>query len=463
MIEQIKVQDARSLLERCQKDPLFFCRYVLGGEKPWSKQKEIMLSVRDNPRTLVPAGYAVGKTWVAARVALWFLYSYPNSLVITTAPTWRQVENILWAEIRLQHQQSFKPLGGLVLQTQIKIADNWFALGLSTDEPARFQGFHSSHLLLIFDEAAGIDKSIWDVAEGQMAGAFARWLTISNPIAPSGPFYDAAKSPMWNTIPISCLDSPNVKAGKIIYPKLVTSTWVEDRQKEWSEASPLYQSKVLGQFPSTSEHGLIPLDWLMAAQERTAGKVEVNPDERRIGVDVARSGDDATVFLFREGPAVKDMEEYHNISTMETAGKLIIFVDKHKVPWRSVSVDVIGIGAGVVDRLKEQNLHVQAVNFGSSAKDSKKYANLRAECYWKVRDASNPDADKPMAIPARYSKLVNELASTEWHATSSGKILVEPKEEIKKRLGRSPDHADALALSYARLIRPVRVIWPEWE
>jgi len=324
---------------------------------------------------------------------------------------------------------------------------------LSTDEPARFQGFHSANLLLVFDEAAGIDRSIWDVAEGQMAGAFACWLAIGNPIVPSGSFYDAAKGSLWNTIPISCLDCPNVKSGKIIYPKLVTSQWVEDRQKEWGQASPLYQSKVLGQFPTTSEHGLIPLDWLLAAQQRPANNVAANSDEKRIGVDVARSGDDGTVFLFREGSAVKDIEEYHNPNTMETVGKLIIFVDKHKVSWKNVFVDVIGVGAGVVDRLKEQNRRVRAVNFGSSAYDSKKYANMRAECYWKVHEALNQDAAVPMTFPARCDKLVSELAAIEWHVTSAGKIIVEPKEDIKKRLGRSPDHADALALTYGRSLR----------
>lgn len=225
-----------------------------------------------------------------------------------------------------------------------------------------------------------------------------RWLAIGNPIAPSGPFYDAAKSPAWNAIPISCLDCPNVKGGKIIYPKLVTQRWVDDRCEEWGERSPLYQTKVLGQFPTASEHGLIPLQWLLAAQQRAANNVALNSDEKRIGVDVARSGSDATVFLFRQGPAIKNIEEHRNFSTMEIVGRLILFVDKHKVPWKNVSVDEIGVGAGVVDRLKELNRRIQAVNFGSQAKDSKQYVNMRAECYWKVRDALKPDAAEPMTI-----------------------------------------------------------------
>jgi len=448
MTHEVETKDAQNLLKRCQEDPLFFSRHVLGGEQPWHKQKQIMISVRDNPRTVVPSGFSVGKTWTAARVALWFLFSFPHSLVITTAPTWRQVENILWSEIRRHYQGSKMPLGGELLQNQVKIDDDWFALGLSTDEPTHFQGFHSAHLLLIFDEAAGIDKTIWDIAEGQMAGAFARWLAIGNPIMPVGPFYDAVTSLTWNTIHISCLDSPNVKEGRIIYPKLVAPRWVEDRRREWGEASPQFQSKVLGEFPMASEFGLIPSNWILAAQDRAKNTISAS-EEKRIGVDVARSGNDSTVFLFREGPAVRDIEAYRDINTMETTGRLIRFVEKHQVPWTDVLIDVIGIGAGVVDRLREQGHLASGVNFGVVALDKDRYRNIRAECYWRVREALNPESQKPLAIPKAFIKLATELVAIEWFVSSSGKTQVEPKENIKKRLGHSPDHADALALSYA--------------
>ena len=448
MIDEIEIQKAQKLLKRCQHDPLFFNEHVLGGEQPWDKQKQIMLSIRDNPRTAVPSGFSVGKTWCAARIVLWFLYSFPHSLVITTAPTWRQVESVLWAEIRRQYSGSKLPLGGELLRTQVKITDDWFALGLSTDEPTRFQGFHSANLLLVFDEAAGIDRAIWDIAEGQMAGSFARWLVIGNPIAPSGPFYDACNNPTWNTIHISCLDSPNVKTGKIIHPKLVTGRWVEERRKEWGKQSPLYQAKVLGQFPTASEHGLIPLSWILAAQEHAKNMPAVTSDERKIGVDVARSGADCTVFLLREGSVVKEVEEYRNLNTMEVVGRLILFVQKYGVPWEDVIVDIIGIGAGVVDRLREQKHYVQGVNFGCSPFNQDNFRNVRAECYWSVREAINPESDSPLVIPGKFKKLASELVAIEWTVTSTGKIQIESKEDIKKRLGHSPDHADALALTY---------------
>jgi hypothetical protein len=443
---KIKGEDARKLMERCQRDPLFFGEYVLGGEQPWDKQRQIMLSVCDNLRTVVPSGFGVGKTWTAARVVLWFLFSHPHSLVITTAPTWRQVESVLWAEIRRQHRTSRLPPGGNLLRTQIKITDDWFAMGLATDEPTRFQGFHSAHLLLVFDEAAGITREIWDIAEGQMAGAHARWLAIGNPVLPSGPFYDACTSQTWHKIHISCPDSPNVELGKMVYPKLVTAQWIEDRRREWGESSPMYQSKVLGEFPVDSEFGLIPVNWITAAQARA--KDDPEPlGEKFIGVDVARSGADTTVFLFREGSVVRDIEVHRTNSTMDVVGWLIQFVEKHQVPWLNVLVDVIGIGAGVVDRLREQKHDAQAVHFGQVLK-SIQYLNTRAYCYWKVREALNPESEHPLAIPEKFSRLATELMAIEHKYNSAGQIQIESKENIKKKLGHSPDQADALALSY---------------
>ena len=443
--------DAARTIDRCQKDPLFFAKHVLGGEQPWDRQREIMLSVRDRRRTSVPSGFATGKTWIAAVTVLWFLFCFRCSVVITTAPTWRQVENVLWAEIRRLHRGSKNVLGGEVLRTQIKIDDNWFALGMSTDDPTRFQGFHAEHVLLVFDEAAGISRGVWDAAEGQMTSEHSRWLAIGNPVAPSGPFYDACKSELWHTIPISCLDTPNLQQGTVVYPKLVTAQWVADRKTEWGEASPLYMSRVLGQFPTTSEHGLVPLTWILESNKiaDTTDAPKAPRDECRIGVDIARFGADATVFLLRKGNRISAIEEHHQLSLTESTGKLIHFVEKHMVPWQNVYVDVIGIGSGVVDRLREQDRCVTPVNFGAGSVKPVRYTNARADCYWGLRDALRPDSPDQLQIPAEFGRLCAELAAIEWSVDSSGKILIERKEAVKKRIGRSPDHADALALTYS--------------
>lgn len=255
-------------------------------------------------------------------------------------------------------------------------------------------------------------------------------------------------------IPISCLDTPNLRERHILYPNLVTPQWVRERRREWGEASPLYESRVLGRFPTASEYGLIPLQWLLDANERarqvSGGPLTMLGKEggRRVGVDVARSGADATVFVLREGNRVCDVEEHRHLKVTETVGKLVLFVERHLVAWEQVYVDVIGVGAGVVDCLAEQGRRVVPVNFGSGARDSKRYANCRAECYWRLRNALRPDAEAPLVIPERFGALGAELVAIEWSVTSAGQTLVEPKEKIKARIGRSPDHADALALTF---------------
>ena len=285
-----------TIVERCRRDPLFFSRHVLGGEQPWAGQARILAALRDRKRVAVRSGHGVGKTWTAARAAIWFLYSHPHSIVLTTAPTHRQVRSILWAEIRRQVRGARIPLGGRMTETRLVLDDDWFALGLSTDEPERFQGFHAEHLLLIFDEAPGVPEDIYEAARGLLTSRHARVLLIGNPVSPRGPFYDAFRNPLWHTFHIPCTACPNVTAGRVIYPKLVTAEWVESQRQEWGAESPTFRSRVLGEFPEEADTQLIPLAWLHAAQER-ALNCPAPGSNLVIGVDVARYGADRTVIL----------------------------------------------------------------------------------------------------------------------------------------------------------------------
>jgi hypothetical protein len=218
----------------------------------------VLNAVRDHRRVAVRACHGVGKTKVAAWVAIWFLYCHRNSKVITTAPTWHQVENLLWREIHAAHATSRIPLGGKVLQTQIELGKQWFALGLSTDKPERFQGFHAENILLIVDEASGVDQRIFEAAEGFLTSPGAKLLLIGNPTQLSGEFYNAFRSPLYHKIHISAFDSPNLKAGKIVRPYLVTPEWVEEKRIKWGEDSPMWYSRVLGEFPEQGDDTLDP-------------------------------------------------------------------------------------------------------------------------------------------------------------------------------------------------------------
>ncbi|HEY8354397.1 MAG TPA: AAA family ATPase [Methylophilaceae bacterium] len=436
---------AKLVLDRAQRDPVFFVRHVLGGD-PWEKQEEVLNAVRDHRRVAVRACHGVGKTKVAAWVALWFLYCHRNSKVITTAPTWHQVENLLWREIHAAHATSRIPLGGKVLQTQIELGKQWFALGLSTDKPERFQGFHAENILLIVDEASGVDQRIFEAAEGFLTSPGAKLLLIGNPTQLSGEFYNAFRSPLYHKIHISAFDSPNLKAGRIVRPYLVTPEWVEEKRIQWGEDSPMWYSRVLGEFPEQGDDTLIPLAWIEAAQERWCEYMNREPDGDEpveLGVDVARYGSDSTVIVVRRGICAEIVRVIRGQNTMQVTGAVI---DALRSTGATVAkVDVVGIGAGVADRLKELDWPVQEMNAGEPARDKERFVNRRAEWYWALRErfqkgdiAIEPDEE-----------LAAQLASLKFKFDSRGRIQIESKEDMRKRGLPSPDKADALMLAFA--------------
>jgi len=436
---------AKLVLDRAQRDPVFFVRHVLGGD-PWEKQEEVLNAVRDHRRVAVRACHGVGKTKVAAWVALWFLYCHRNSKVITTAPTWHQVENLLWREIHAAHATSRIPLGGKVLQTQIELGKQWFALGLSTDKPERFQGFHAENILLIVDEASGVDQRIFEAAEGFLTSPGAKLLLIGNPTQLSGEFYNAFRSSLYHKIHISAFDSPNLKAGKIVRPYLVTPEWVEEKRIKWGEDSPMWYSRVLGEFPEQGDDTLIPLAWIEAAQRRWREYMKSEPkgDEPvELGVDVARYGSDSTVIVVRRGICAEIARVIRGQDTMQVAGAVI---DVLRSTGAAVAkVDVVGLGAGVVDRLKEQKQPVREMNAGEAAYDKERFVNRRAEWYWALRERFQAG---DIAIPPD-DELAAQLASLKYKFDSRGRIQTESKEDMRKRGLPSPDKADALVLAFA--------------
>lgn len=425
-------------------------------------QTEIMNSVAKHTRTAVKSCHDSGKSYTASRLAGQYLATHPDSIVLTTAPTFRQVENVIWREIRGMYHKAIRPLGGdEPLKTRWEYSPNWYAIGISSRDSNAIQGFHSKSgdILIIVDEGAGVSEDIFEGIEALLTSGHARLLVIGNPTSLTGKFFRMFKDPTVNKISISCFDTGNFKANGIKnlddlrnfdftkmvlpYPYLLNPQWAHHKLYDWGEDSPMFQSRVLGNFPEQDKNTLIPLNWLDLAS--TEERREMVPKGRAAyGHDIARYGDDNSVRLKRYGDWVSDIDVFHQEDTTMTTGRA---VDALRDELGLYFIDITGgLGAGPYDRLVELNYPtVYGLNMSAKATDPAQYINLRAELAWIVRDKFKrgeiyiPDDDDLKA----------ELSNIRYKLASDGRRQIESKDEIKKRVKRSPDRADALFMSYA--------------
>ncbi len=219
--------------------PTDFARSVLGVSL-WSKQEEVLSAITEHRRVAVKAGNGLGKGFSAAVAVLWFLHTHDPAIVLSTAPTFRQVRYILWRQIHVLHRRAPDVLKGKLLDTRWELAGDRYALGLSADTADQFQGFHCPNVFIVVDEAEGVSDSIYEAIEAVMTSDGSRLLLIGNPTTVSGVFRRAfhEERSIYHCITISAMDSPNVRQGRITIPGLTTPEWVEERRRIWGEKTP---------------------------------------------------------------------------------------------------------------------------------------------------------------------------------------------------------------------------------
>lgn len=456
-------------IQRVRTDPVFFIDQMLGREL-WSKQREIAAAVAKYPRVAVRACHGPGKTFVAGAIALWFLRQ-PEARVVTTAPTWRQVKSLLWHEINQLHHNAAFPLGGVCLQTELKMPDGRYAIGLSTkpEDPEAFQGHHAKNILLIYDEASGIEQPIFDAGEGYLTTAGAKLLMIGNPTQPSGEFYDAfhRNRAAYHQIHISYADLPAFTGEKVsaaVADHLTGREWVEAQKRRYGENSPAYSVKVLGDFSEESDDTVFGLMGIENAQARNLEKKIAPDDQRVIGCDVARFGSDKTVVSLREAMKVRVREVNSGHATTETTGAIVRLAKEVReetkyAPIRIV-VDDVGVGGGVTDQVREklveerlagEGISVIAFNGGESAIEDDQYPNARSEAWFRVAEQIDELDLHPPSEDGENEwgeDLAADLLAPKYKLDSNGRRVVEPKDQTKKRLGHSPDHADSVLLTF---------------
>lgn len=447
-----------------------FCEIRL-GEEMYSKQREITRSVLAHRRTAVKSCHDAGKSYIASRTATWWIDSHPfgEAFVVSTAPSNDQVRGILWREINRAHKKG--GLAGRVNQTEWWIENELVAYGRKPQDqdPGAFQGIHAKYVLVIIDEACFVPKDLWIAAGSLAANEYSRILAIGNPDDPGSHFAEVCKPGTgWNVIQISYKDTPNF-TDELVSPGLkdllISPLYVEEMRHDLGEASAPFQSKCLGEFPQDAEDAVCTVSSLMKCmkpeQEHTAK--EVIPVE--LGWDVGAGGDRS---VLRERRGVKAGRVWYprgGEDTMAQVGEVVRVINQTKA--RAIKVDTIGVGHGAADRLEElrregkHQARVVRVNVSEVASDPVKFRRKRDEIWWTI--AHDMISDGVLDLYGLDDQCVAQLLAPRYKLDSAGRINVEPKEETKERLSRSPDDADALLLAFYAATGQGRAFVDMWK
>ena len=410
-------------------------------------------------------GSGVGKTALLARLMLHFLHTHPESIVPCTAPTQRQLYNVLWAEASRALHSS--PILRSILEWQQERIyvkghkDTWFAVAIVSTPPKpgamtteSLQGYHAPNILFVIDECSGIADQILGAADGAMSTPGARALMASNPTRNTGYFHRATHDPIltkevWRVL--------FVNAEEINAP-YVDKTYIRRLKLIYGEDSDYFRMRVKGLAPRTEASALISPEQIYEAHSR-----ELPMSGERYGsCDPARYGDDDSVFYIRDGNVIIDRVAVHGMNTMEVSNVGLRFIEDHNL--KEMRIDVIGIGSGVVDRmeevLRERKHIIVPVHVGMDANNKEEYFNLRTEIAWQMRST----IDK-LSIPIETPNLDEELAALRYGWDNRDKrIKLEAKDETKKRLNpsRSPNDADSLILCCCDLKTGTGIVTPDY-
>jgi hypothetical protein len=457
---------------------VLFATSVLGVEL-WERQIEILHSIQNCRRTAIKSCHGAGKTYALAISAIWWLTRYADGMVLTTSSTFRQVKSQLWAEIHRVIGQATVHYPELK-NTELKLRDDSnFALGFSTDRAANFQGYHGRYVLIVADEAPGIEAGVWEAIAGIMAGGKVHIVMAGNPTLPSGPFYEAftRERELWNCISIDAFDTPNLQGiglNELLQidtaeggpldqnplPHLVTKRWVRDQHLAWWHAdeasSPNWMSRVRAQFPQQAQNSLIKLSWLERARQHDVGdQVREQGASLVAGVDVGAGEAETVVYVCESKPHEFKIIARGAWRGEDTRGEVVRFLAAYRGRLRSVRVDEIGIGHNFGLHLRDERFPVELINV-SRACDShpqwgendpaRRFVNLKAQYYQELADALEHDEIKGL----KDEVTIGQLAAIVYELDSHGRIQIESKESARMRGVPSPDRAEALMLALCK-------------
>lgn len=395
------------------------------------------MKCEDAIQVAVSSGHGIGKTALVAWIIIWFLSTRPFPQVVVTANTKTQLTGKTWRELSKWHGLAINRDWFEWTATKFELKahrETWFAQAVpwSKNRPEAFAGTHEKYVLMIFDEASAIDDSIWDTAEGAMTTPGAIWIAFGNPTRNSGRFKECwgRLRHRWISRQIDSRTAKKANREKI-------DQWIQD----YGEDSDFVRIRVKGIFPRASSTQFISEDLVDDAIRRVHETDAWSHAPRVIGVDVARFGDDQSVILLRQGLHIHRVRKFRGVNTMQLASYVAEEIDQYRPA--ATFIDVVGIGAGVVDRLRQLRYKVVEVNSGEKASDENRYFNVRAEIWDRMRQWL-----KVGAIPDDV-EMRTDLIGPEYGYDKRERIQLEKKEDMKARGLASPDSGDALALTFA--------------
>jgi phage terminase large subunit len=466
-------------VRKVMRDPVLFATHVLGVDL-WEREAEILRSIKSRRRTAVKACHGVGKTFTIAVAGLWWLAHYPEGIVLTTSPTQRQVTTQLWSEIHRLVERAKVPYPKLKT-TELKFRDdNNFALGFSTNQAENFQGYHGKSVLIIADEAPGIESDIWDAVAGTMAGCKVHIVMAGNPTVPSGAFFDAftKERGLWNCFTISAFDSPNLQGldleqllrldpadggalDRNPFPHLVTKRWVYDQYSAWwhgnESSSPNWLSRVLARFPDQAQNALIKMVWLERAKQRALQNPTTDAGSSPLvaGVDVGGGEAETVVYVCECNHERRRIIRLGAWRGEDTRGPVVNFLNELRSRLSIVRVDSIGVGHNFALHLRDCRFPVELVNVGMPCEGrpqvgendpARRFVNLKACFYQALADAFERDQVDGLTDEETIGQLCGLLSEQD----SQGRMKMESKEKARARGVPSPDRAEALMFALCK-------------
>ena len=434
-----------------QKNPVLFAEEVCSFH-PDDWQRAVMMDIASSTRVSVRSGHGVGKTGVEAVVLLWFLSCFRFPKVIATAPTRQQLNDILWSEVEKWRSKS-PLLQELLTWTKTYVymkgyEKRWFAVAKTASEPENMQGFHEENMLIIVDEASGVEDAIMEAILATLSGKNNKLLMCANPTRTSGTFYDSHNRDrgMYKCHRVSSLDSTRTNKENI-------ASFI----RKYGEHSNVVKVRVYGDFPAQEDDVFLPLPLI---EQTVVNEIDTEKIYKiTMGVDVARYGDDETVIVTNVGGKIDIPVVRHGQSLMTTVGDIVMQYKRLIKEYPNykgvitVNIDDTGLGGGVTDRLEEvkieerlRRLEIVPVNFGSKPPQDgseDRYQDISTYMWATLKTLME---NKEVSI-VNDEELVAQLSVRKYSITSIGKIMLESKKAMKDRGIKSPDRGDAVVLS----------------